>query len=369
MLTHEAKILTRIFSVQFYQKHVALFLLGLAFAGGFMRSADHIALGLYFVSSAILITIPISVWILYALLVSHTNRSITRLPENSFLSDFAFLPLGVRWQTSMVVTSVELLPAFAYGIFLLLLSAGSANYIQSVIIFISLLVLLISCTAFLHRTLMNPIHESPGTTLPKLIARIRRPHAWFTMEAAIREQLPAIAGLKILSLALIFAAARLCELEEYDIRLPGIFVVMAFALNVSFILECHRFQNNKFILYRQMPYTILRRYGHMFTILCGFSLPEGLLLLRNLNGFPPSQVLLVWFLGLSINMLFYSFLYVRDRTQPEVMPYFYGMSIFFFVSVLASVPLLVLALLNSAVAFILVARYYYRFEYIARPAD
>lgn len=369
MLTHEAKILTRIFSVQFYQKHVALFLLVLAFAGGFMRSADHIALGLYFVSSAILLTIPLSVWILYAMLISHTNRSIARLPENSFLCDFAFLPPGVRWQTSIVVTSVELLPAFAYGIFLLFLSAGSANYIQSVIIIISLFVLLMSCATFLHGTLMNPIHESPERMLPKLIARIRRPHVWFTIEAGIRGQLPAIAGFKILSLALIFAAARLCELEEYDIRLPGIFAVMAFSLHVSFILECHRFQNNKFILYRQMPYTILQRYGHLFTILCAFSLPEALLLLRNLNGFPHSQALLVWFFGLSINMLFYSFLYVRDRTQPEVMPYFYGMSIFFFVSVLANVPLLVLALMNSVVAFVLMTRYYYRFEYIARPAD
>ena len=67
-------VLNQVFVAQFYRTNAGLFFLVIAFAGGFMRSQDHLALGEILVSTPLLSLIPLSVWIMYCLFVNNFNR-------------------------------------------------------------------------------------------------------------------------------------------------------------------------------------------------------------------------------------------------------------------------------------------------------
>jgi hypothetical protein len=363
-------ILRRVFAGEFYRNNVTLFLLILAFAGGFMRSHDHLALGLYFVSSVYLLSIPVGIWTLYAAFVAAANRGMVKLPENAFLSNFAFEIETSRWKGSAVAVSMQLIPAFVYAIFLTVLATKSGNYLAAGIIPVVLVALTTINTFVLHKALMHPVYEVPESRIRRWLYRLRRHHTWFSVEGTIRQQFAPIAGYKILSLLLLFAAARLCELEEYDLRLPGMFALLAFALNITFVTGWHRFQNISLTLYRQLPFTMWQRYGYQLITLAIFTFPEGILLFRNLSPlFTVAEAGLIWAYGISINMLFHNFLYTKDRTPEESMPYYYGLTIILFLSILSDVSIWLMTGINLLAAFVLLKGYYYRFEYVARERD
>jgi hypothetical protein len=363
-------ILSRVFAGEFYRNNVTLFLLILAFAGGFMRGQDHLALGSYFVSSVYLLSIPAAVWTLYAGFIAIANRGMVKLPENAFLSNFAFEIAVIRWKATALTVAMQLIPAFAYATFLVALAAKSGNYLTAGIIPVVLLVLTTVNTFALHKELMHPVYEVPEGWIRRWVYRLRRHHTWFSVEGTIRQQFAPIAGYKILSLLLLFAASRLCELEEYDLRLPGMFALLAFALNITFVTGWHRFQNSSLTLYRQLPFTMWQRYVYQLIILGIFTLPEGILLFRNLSPlFTVPQAALIWVFGISINMFFHNFLYTKDRTPEESMRYYYGLTITLFLAILSDVPIWLMTGINLSAAFLFLKGFYYRFEYVARERD
>lgn len=364
------KILSRVFAGEFYRNNVTLFLLVLVFAAGFMRGQDHLALGSYFVSSVYLLSIPVAVWTLYTAFVATANRRLVRVPENAFLSNFAFETAASRWKSTAVTVSIQLIPVFTYAVFLISLAAKSANYVSAGIIIMTLAVLTTANTLVLHKALMHPVYEVTEELIRRWMYRLRRHHTWFSVEGTIRQQFAAIAGYKITSLLLLFAAARLCELQEYDLRLPAMFALFASALNITFVTGWHRFQNSALILYRQLPFTMLQRYGYQLIILGIFTIAEGLLILRNLSPlFSISDAALVWTFGISVNMLFHNFLYTKDRTPEESIPYYYGLTIILFLAILSDVSIWLLTAVNLLAAFALLKGFYYRFEYVARERD
>jgi len=336
-----------------------------------MRGTDHIALGIYFISSTYFLIIPISVWCCYTILILSAHLTMTAKTENTFLSEYWLLPLATQWKGASFAVSQQLMPVYLYGIFLIALALKETQYLSILILCLAMVTLTIISIWHLRKRILQPNFETQLSALKLWTGKnLVRPFFWFSLQGTVRKQLLTISGYKLISLLLIIASIRLCESDPYDIRLPGIFVLFSFALNVPFILEHHRFENGSFPLYRQMPFTLLQRYAHQLLTFFIFTFAEAALIMRNIPLFFPVQsAMMLCVFGLSVNMLFCNYLYIKDGSPESKMPFVYFCTITFFMSTLANIPLFLIAALNLIVSFFLLRIFYYRFEYHSHKSD
>jgi hypothetical protein len=364
-------ILSKIFAIQFYKNNVTLFLLVLAFTGGFMRGSDHVALGTYFVHSTYFLLIPIGVWGAYMMFILASNKTTASKTENTFLSQYWLFSSFAQWKGAFFTVALQMVPVYLYGIFLIALALKEIQNLNIVLLLATITILTVISAWHLRTKLLHPIFENNTSSLSLWVGRnFMRPFFLFAVQGSIKRQFLTISGYKILSLLLLFASIQLCGTDTYDIRMPAIFVIFSFALNIPFVLEYHRFENGSFALYRQMPFSLLRRYGYQLLSISLFTLAEAIMILRNIPlFFPIYSGLLLYIFGLSINVLFYNYLYIKDGPPERKMPFFYSCTILFFIATLADVPLWGMTILNLISSFLLFRGYYYRFEYLSHQTD
>ena len=138
---------------------------------------------------------------------------------------------------------------------------------------------------------------------------------------------------------------------------------MAFS-GTTFVYTLHRFENIDCHFLKQLPLHISSRYSYAILTIFIFTLPEGLMIIRN---FPRDLNLNlafeVYFFGLSLLMLLYSFLYTKDRTLENTMPFVYFLYMFFFILILFNVPIWLISLGSISGSFFLFNRHYYKMEF------
>src|SRR5688572_4964100 len=129
------KVLIPVFVREFYLTHTGFFLLVVAFAGGFMRSYDHIALAEFFISAPHVLVIPILFWFLYNLKVINFNWERIKQNENEFIFYFILFPVPKQWWMAIRVVLIQLLPVILYGLFLCIM-AWKYEMINSIIVIV-----------------------------------------------------------------------------------------------------------------------------------------------------------------------------------------------------------------------------------------
>lgn len=357
-------ILIKVFAVEFYRRNVFLFMLLILFAAGFMRGADHIALASYFTSSLFFLIIPAAIWTIYLLIILNFNGEALKHPANAFLAPFVLLSTREQWAAALGASAVQQSPAILYGIFLILVSFRNTAAISAFVIVVILLGQLFLATSVLRAKLVQPDFEHrTGMVMRWISMNLVRPFIVFCVEWPMGREPLAMMGLKISGTTLILAALYLYGTETYDIRLAGIAVTFAFALNAAFVLSVHHFMNGHFLLYQQSPFTILQRYGHIVLSLAVFTTPELLVMSRNI---PESldffQTVWLYSLGLSMNVLMYTYLYTRRSTPERPMPALYTYIVFTFFCVLSAVPIAWIVIGNIVASLSLLHLFYYRYE-------
>ncbi|MBA4057495.1 MAG: hypothetical protein C0490_22460, partial [Marivirga sp.] len=111
-------ILNKVLVKEFYHSNASFFLVVIGLGAGFMRSYEHMALAEFFVGSPIVLLIPITLWILYALKVISFNVELLNRNENEFLYNMPLLPEKEQWIGITQAVSAQLLPMVLYGVFL-----------------------------------------------------------------------------------------------------------------------------------------------------------------------------------------------------------------------------------------------------------
>ena len=152
------RVLIPVFVREFYLANTGFFLLVIAFAGGFMRSYDHIALAEFFISSPLVLIIPIGFWFLYNLKVINFNWERIKQNENEFIFCFMLFPLSKQWWMAIRVVLIQLLPAFIYGLFLCLL-AWKHQLVNSFVVIVIALMLLVLMSAYHLRWSLHHNHK------------------------------------------------------------------------------------------------------------------------------------------------------------------------------------------------------------------
>jgi hypothetical protein len=362
-----ALILIKLIVQQFYSKNASLFFLMIAFAGGFMRSVDHLALGELFVSSWLLLLIPVTAWVVYTLYTLDFNNELLKKDENRFVFQFRLFPRTRQWYLSFVVAVQQLTPIILYATFLLALALKHHIAFSVICIIGSIVFLIFLLTILLRNSILYPYDEKRTGVLHRFFHRsFSKPYTLLVFEGVLRRQTLALAGYKIVSMLILWAALNLYKSDSYDLRLLGIASTISFSFAISFVLEFHAFENQAFNLFRRMPFSMLERFLSSFLILFLFSLPEGFLLLKNLPDiFNYADISNIYFYGLSIGLFWYSFLYTNDYKSEKIVGYVYLTTIIFFVLILGKASILFLSCINTGAAIFFFFRYYQKFEYVS----
>lgn len=334
------------------------------FAGGFMRSVDHIALASYLTSSVHFLLIPILIWTAYLLYTSNFNAQLLKLPENTFTVHFVLLPARHQWIAGAQVAAIQLLPTLLYGLFLIIVSIRNETSFSAVMVCIVLSVHLLIAATLLRARFIRPDFEQRGGLITQWVSKnVIRPFVVFCVEWSVRRQPLQIIGLKVIGLALIWTALYLFETDTYDLRLAGLGVTFAFSLNVAFVFAAHEFVAMQFPLFRQMPFSLFQRWYRILVVLAIFTTPELAVLIRNIpEPFNPLHSILLYGFGISMNILVFTFLYARNNMPEKSMPGIYAFLILTFVLVLGKVPLEILTVGNGILSFVMMWFFYYRYE-------
>jgi hypothetical protein len=225
-------------------------------------------------------------------------------------------------------------------------------------------IMLLTVSSYLwQRQLRLPFRKTAPEGILKHI-RIRRPFAWIIFQGVFSGQGIAILLYKILGIAILVGSFYLYRTDNYDVRLAGLAVTIAFALNVSFVLEYHRFENRCFGLFRRMPFDNIQRIGYTAIVLLILCAPEILILIRNL----PSELriydgILLFLYGLSICYAIYGHLYWRAGTDERSVLRTVMMSLLYFVLILFDTPLSAMILFNLLIGTVTYWYCYRKFEY------
>jgi hypothetical protein len=360
-------ILLKVFVREFYRVHASLFLLVIGLAGGFMRAPDHIMLGEFFISSPVLLVIPVLVWILYALKVISFNAEILTRKENEFIYHFSMLPQKDQRNTMLIATAYQLIPVYLYAVFLIALAVKHGFHSSTGSILLSLAALQFLVPLKLLRELQHPNRGVKVSRLRRLLNTIFvKPYPLFLIEWIVRRQFLTFAAFKVFSFFLLFGVIQLYRGETYDLRLLGMATAAAMASHTNLICAIHRFENFHFAMIRQLPLTLTKRFAFLLVVIVLLMLPETALLIKN---FPPnlplSSLVSCYFFALSILVFLHGILYLKDRNEEQFMPIVFSCTMGWIVLILFRVPLWMLGGINLAVGLLVWRRYYYSFEYIA----
>jgi uncharacterized membrane protein YuzA (DUF378 family) len=360
-------ILTKVFVVEFYQKNASFFLLigGLCF--GFMSGVEHKALAQYFVSSSLLLTIPISCWVLYTWKVILFNKNVLQLQQNEFVFHLSLIKISSRSLSIFVVLIKQLMPMLLYAVFLIFMALGGSMYSSVVYIVISIAALLMLSTVILIRELNNPNQEKRVSWLKTYFDNhFEKTFYQIFVEWISRKDLATLVGSKFFSCLILYAVLFLYKTDNYDARLLGLGLSIAFSANASLAFQFHQFENIHFFILRNLPLRLWKRlfyYTATFMLLC---LPEFSLLIRNFPSTLHFFTLLSSILfSISLLLIYYTHLYRRHTDMEKHMRFVFFIVMGSVIAILFSVPMELLTGIYLITGIYLFRRYYYNFEFIA----
>lgn len=359
------KIFYKVFTLGFYRANASLFFISAGLIIGLMRSEDHLALAEVFISSGTMLTIPISFWVIYSILVIKYNRDEMRNERNNFILDSAFLTNLSQFGIIASALLYQFFPIIFYAAFLVTLAILHGNVEVVLIVVVSILLLMLIATWFLWHSFNRPNFDREQTVLEQLVHRkFTRPFSFFSIEWIVRRVLFVLIGVKLFSLLLLYCIAALYSTENYDLRLLIMGVVICCAVQIGLIQQIHRFDNYDFQLYRNLPITLPRKLVNLFFSISILFLPEmGLILSADVfNNYFTVQAI---FFLISIPILFYGLMFKRQRSQEELITISFFISMTWILLILFKAPVILLGLINFSMGVWYIHCYGYFFEFHA----
>jgi hypothetical protein len=359
--------LTRVFAREYYRLNAGFFLLVVGFSFGFLRDVEHIALAQYFVSIVRLTIIPVSVWILYTIKVMRFNHKAVFKNENSFCFHYAFFSKRIQLPLLLVIAFFQLLPITLYGLFLILVALRYDQYDPIGTIAVSIVFLHGSTILALHKDLGSPAFEFKRPYLRLLPERFAyRPYFFIPIEWVFRTKFIQFAATKIFSCSVIFGTFYLCRTGEFDLRLAGIGLTVAYASQMALLYSVHHFNNIHLSINRNLPIPLALRTVNFASAAFALCLPEtGLIIGEFPKGYGSSDLINLIFYGVSILIALYAILFIKSwELRGYVRRVFYIM-ILSIVFILFNTPVLAMAIAYTLTGLLLWHKYYYSFEYDA----
>lgn len=354
--------LIKIFAREFYRQNAGFFLLVIGISVGFLRDIEHIALAEFFISRTYLLSIPIIIWVTYTIKVIRFNEQALRKAENEICYLIPLLPFKNQVLITSLIAILQLSPVSLYGAFLIAISIKHSFYLATLIT----ITILTSLHALVILILVrNAVHFNAQISISKFKTWFNnqgaKPYTIMILGWLIQTKGWILIGTKLLSCLLLLGISLYYKNETNGIKLIAIGTIFSFSSNIILLYHYHRFENYYFSLSRSLPISnVIRLTVFVLNILI-LSLTEiGILFTSTL---PLESSVLLVLLGVSIMILNYGFLFIRDWPLDILIRRLFYMTLAFFLLVLFDVPISLLIALNILIGVGFRNHYQYRFEY------
>lgn len=368
------KVLTKTLVAPFYRQNALAFAMVLLVAGGFMRSDDHIALAREAVRSPFLLSMYVLLWTLYSLFA--TRFAGQQIHRYDVLLHLRLYPAWRRWWALWRIQLELLAPIILYGLLVGRFGwVGGQQQMAVVLITVMGLVLFLLSTGTLgwyEYVLRHPHPVRPWAGwLGTLRRRFQTPYLLFGIQHLMANMATVFWRTKIatslvwLGILKLYATDQyqinLFRTPDYDLRLIGLGGLIIGLSQASLIYELYRFEQDRLMLYRNMPvsdWVRWFRYVGQFALLL---LPETLLFFYHLPvGEPVWSSVGALVFAVSLPVLLYGLFLRVPRQLGGSLPHLYILMIAYFLLIMFRVPLWLLAGGTFAAAGWLFKRYYWQ---------
>jgi hypothetical protein len=350
--------------------NASFFLLIITLTFGFMSGVEHKALAQFFIASPVLSLIPITVWFVYLLKVINFNRSRLVLSENYFMREFVLLSKSSRYSVLSIVVISQFVPAIAYGIFLVLTTIRSQQWINILLICLSQIVLITAGTFVVERAMHNQLAEIKVWKIKTWFdKRFSKPVSLIYITWIMRREPMLVIATKIFSGGLMFAITQLYKSDVYDWRLLAMGSVVAVAGNYMMMTQLYQFENVHFRFLKNLPISALKSILTIVVVITILLLPEFVVIIKN---FPESLTILegisclVFIVGGTL--YFYSLNYLSIPVE-NFSRWILGSVIGWIAIILFSTPLPLLTLAAFTATYIIIHFKYFITEPIQSSVD
>ncbi|MBC7891845.1 MAG: hypothetical protein H7Y12_06520 [Sphingobacteriaceae bacterium] len=327
------RLIYRCLVVEFYQRNIGLLLVVLLLAGGFLSSVEHIALARYAMQLPLVLGVYGALWALYALKTVQFVRQTLHDPAFEILFFLRLVPARTRWLVLAGAQVALLGPVLGYAVFVMAYGyAPGAEWALATVPGFLILLLLAAVNRY-DAWLKNPHADQRRRSLSAWVTRRwQQPYPLFFIQHVLRAEPVLLVLTKLGAGFVLWGVCRLYPTDDYDGRLISLGVLLAAAMQGPILVAWKTFEDQKLLFLRNLPFSLSQRAGFYLLTAALLWLPETLLLLRyRPDGVSWGFQLGVAVFGLSLNALFFSSLFGKNRSLEELMPrLFWGVIVGFF---------------------------------------
>ncbi len=366
-LTH---ILLKIFAVGFYRVHAGILFFLFLVLFGLVEPSQlinyHKALMLGFITSPVMMAVVFGVWLLYTFKTWHYIAGQLFAIQQTFLfySSTAYTRQKqfISW---FLVQATVMLPVLAYAAF----SIGVAiqhQYWLSALAILLYMIFVISCSSLFYIRLVNRLIDgSKQSILIKLTANWQKPYFSLYVYHVLDQLKVTYLITKALSYGIITGVFLLFADVSHDLRVAGIAVLAIAVAHCIVVFEERKFEETYLIFSRNLPLSRLKLFLSFAGVYFLLLLPEGVWLFTR---FAPLMAIGLFAFGLSVILLFHSFLYLFGLNMDRYMQWVPGMFVLFFWLIMFKLLWVCIPLI-AVVGYLIFYNNYYQVPLVVKEED
>lgn len=330
---------------EFFRQRAGMFFVILGVLFGFLSSREHYSFAIFFLTDPYGMFYLLCVWFAYTLLCVHFVLRLWALPEYTFIyasRTWSFYKRLIRYG---LMALGLLQPLIYYGIYMIFI-ASQDQVLHRVwplfFFYVFLAMLIVSASDWRIR---HP-HVYASGNKKRTTRYLPRPVSWtyWTLEWLVRERGVTLLVCKMGAVGVVTGTILYYSTDHYDLRLPAIGMSLGYLMNIGISYELYRWEIDIWMWNRSLPTSLARRMVRIGLLHGVIILPETLLAARQQVLSLP-ELAQLYFLGISILLLFHTFLYKRKGLLEDMMqPVLFGFIVLTLL-VLYKIPLAGIALL------------------------
>lgn len=322
--------------------------------------AFHVSIATMIVTNQTALWLTILVWLIYNIkCIDYTIKQIKE-PRQLFLSCLEYMSSFKCFLCLTYTQFLLYLPVTAYAIFVMIIAIQKQVYatVATVLLFIIAAIL---ATPLLYKKALRIRENQSRIALPGLI-RLQKPAFIIPLFYIVYNRKQMLLVTKIFSLLFLYIFIKAFEPDHYDIRpLLMCFLLSAIA-NCTVVFEMKSFEDNYPQLYRNFPFSILRRFANILLLYLVLLLPELLFVWKG-YGLHFNLVDYWQIVTASVGMLtlLHVCLFMDNIQMESFTKIVFGIAMALFFIILYN-PGILLGIFIIGIAFALFSSYYYDFE-------
>ncbi|MDO1449093.1 hypothetical protein Q0590_22645 [Rhodocytophaga aerolata] len=360
------KVLIRTVCVEYYRLNAGFFFVIIAFAFGLLRPIEHIAIATYLVHSHFLMALVFGLWTVYTLkTIQFTLRTFAQ-EENLFLHNIYLLPTAVKFSGMLLVQFILYEPIVLYSAFMGYYAIHFGQLSSLLLLGIFNLVTISGAAAYyVYRLPYMTAEKKQNRLSTYLDQHFTKPYFTFFLYQVLQKQRSLYFLTKLFSLFLLTGTVKLYTYENFSPVLLALGGLMAFSTNAILCFHFNRFEQLDVLIFKNLPLSLYKRFFNNTVTYLGLLVPEILLLMRHLAGDIDVWLgLQLVFFGLSLQLIFHGYVLFRQLDLEKFIRHVFFLVIFYFVSLLFRIPILLLFAVNGVTAFFIYQKYFYQAEVI-----